>query len=256
MRMVLMAPNTIVIVLLEIFLLAPQISIVAADDASQPTYYVSIVMASRVDDLRGDSVSRLRNSIEFLQYLCAHHNVSAEVIIVEWNPFRHQQTLSDALRPAVNASSPIPVRIITVSPDLHATVESGTGETFFEFLAKNAGARRARGEFILITNGDIVLNDAVFRALALRRLDADAYFRVPRVELGMAFDVAEPFEARREPPILMQRPGNSLHGKSMFSGGIDVLRGNRWSQMLESHFLSFRSAAAPRERRPRFASRA
>ena len=173
------------------------LTIIAANEASQPTYYVSFVMASRVDDLRGDSVSRLRNSVEFLQHLCAHHNVSAEVIIVEWNPFIHQQSLSDALRPAVNASSPIPVRVITVSPDLHATVESGTGETFFEFLAKNAGARRARGDFILITNGDIVLNDAVFRALALRRLDTDAYFRVPRVELGMAFDPAEPFAARR-----------------------------------------------------------
>ncbi len=40
---------------------------------------------------------------------------------------------------------------------LHDTVESGTGETIFEFLAKNVGARRALGDFILITNGDIVL---------------------------------------------------------------------------------------------------
>ena len=101
------------------------------------TYYVSFVMASRVDDLRGDSVGRVQNSVQFIQYLCAHNNVSAEIIIVEWNPFRGQQRLSDALRPAVNISSPVPVRIITVPPDLHAAVEADTGQSFFEFLAKN-----------------------------------------------------------------------------------------------------------------------
>jgi hypothetical protein len=84
--------------------------------AEEPTYYVSSFMASRVDDLRGDPVSRLHNSIEFIQHLCAHHNVSAEVIIVEWNPFKYQSALSDALRSAVNTCLPIPVCAITVSP--------------------------------------------------------------------------------------------------------------------------------------------
>jgi hypothetical protein len=54
---------------------------------------------------------------------------------------------------------PIPVRVVTVSPELHATVEAGTGE------------------FILITNGDVVLYDAVFRALALRRLVTELIHR-------------------------------------------------------------------------------
>ena len=142
------------------------------------TVYVSFVMASRVDNLRGDSVGRLRNSVEFFQFLCKVHNVSAEIIIVEWNPFQGQPKLIDALRPVVDTSSPVPVRVITVPHELHMTVEADTGQSFFEFLAKNTGARRARGEFILITNGDIVLNDDIFRALALRRLDTDAYFRV------------------------------------------------------------------------------
>ncbi len=90
-----------------------QHSIIAG--AEEPTHYVSSVIASRVDDLRGDPVSRLHNMIEFIQHLCAHNNVSAEVIIVEWNPFKHQSALIDALRSAVNASLPIPVRVITVS---------------------------------------------------------------------------------------------------------------------------------------------
>jgi hypothetical protein len=123
--------------------------------------------------------------------------VRGEIIIVEWNFVEGQQKFGDALRPAVNSSSPVPIRMITVSRELHATVEAGTGQTFFEFLAKNVGARRARGDFILITNGDVILNDDVLRALSLEMLDVDAYFRVLRVELGgTAFDPLEQFESR------------------------------------------------------------
>jgi hypothetical protein len=192
--------HTIIYLFFSLVLPASGFSEISVDDesilSSKSDFYVSFVMASRVDDLRGDSVGRVQNSVQFLQRLCYQHNVRGEIIIVEWNPFEGQQKLSDALRPAVNSSSPVPIRIITVSRELHATVEAGTGQTFFEFLAKNVGARRARGDFILITNGDVILNDDVLRALSLEMLDADAYFRVPRVELGTAFDPSEPFESR------------------------------------------------------------
>lgn len=161
-------------------------------------------------------------------------------MVVEWNPLPGAPRLADELRASVlplapgAACPPPPVRVITVPPSFHARVEKGTGQSFFEFLAKNVprtrttgrratspggvpaatrtradavprarqvGARRARGEAVLLTNGDVVFSRAVFAFLARRALDPDAYARIPRVELGTTRRRPSP-AARARPPAV------------------------------------------------------
>ena len=50
----------------------------------------------------------------------------------------------------------------------------------FEWIAKNAGARRALGEFILITNGDCVFTDELVAVIAQRRLRRDVFYSTIR----------------------------------------------------------------------------
>ena len=57
-------------------------------------------------------------------------------------------------------------------------VAAGTGTTFLEFMAKNVGARRARGEFVLFTNGDVLLSDSVLEMLGREELDHGRYIRM------------------------------------------------------------------------------
>jgi hypothetical protein len=56
----------------------------------------------------------------------------------------------------------------------------------FEYIAKNVGIRRAKGEFILATNPDILYSAELTRFLASRRLCTSRFYRIDR------HDVAEP----------------------------------------------------------------
>lgn len=130
-------------------LLVLALSIDAQDDqggvGSCGPVYVSFVMVGRVDSLRGDYVGRLRNSVQFIQALCKAHGVRAEIVIVEWNPLPGWDSLADVLRPYVATEEGTPrVRVVTVPAAFHRRVGGSTGQSFFEFMAKNVGARRVR----------------------------------------------------------------------------------------------------------------
>ena len=84
----------------------------------------------------------------------------------------------------------------TVPRAFHDKVCGDTGQSFFEFMAKNVGARRARGEFVLITNGDVMLNDEVYKMLSAQALDRDSYFRISRVETSIRMDPLEDLDRR------------------------------------------------------------
>jgi hypothetical protein len=67
-----------------------------------------------------------------------------EFIVVEWNPFPAETRLKDVLKVPPGCS--IPVRVITVDPEFHSRVSAGTGQSFFNEIARNVGARRSRSE--------------------------------------------------------------------------------------------------------------
>jgi len=157
--------------------------------------YVSLVMCGRHDDLRGDYAGRLQNSLDFLFHQALRFSVRMEVVVVEWSPFPGASRLATLLRTPPGAARAA-VRIITVESAFHAQVESGTGEGFFEFMAKNVGARRARGRFVLFTNGDVLLSDAVMEMLGGEALDEASFYRVARSEVPGLMDPLAPLGMR------------------------------------------------------------
>ena len=162
------------------------------------TSYVTFVMCGRHDDKRGDYAGRLQNSLDFLFHQALRFGVRMEVIVVEWNPFPGASRLASLLRgpPAQNGSHSPVVRVLTVEPEFHASVEAGTGEGFFEFMAKNVGARRARGRFVLFTNGDVLLNDSVMEMLAAEALEEGSFYRIARSEVPGLMDPLAPLHMR------------------------------------------------------------
>ena len=158
-------------------------------------FYVSVVMCGRHDDKRGDYAGRLQNSLDFLLHQAARFAVRMEIIVVEWNPLPGASRLVSLLR--VPPRSRAKVRVVTVPREFHDRVEAGTGEGFFEFMAKNVGARRARGRFVLFTNGDVLLSDALMEMLAREMLLDDAFYRVPRSEAPGLMDPLAPLNMRR-----------------------------------------------------------
>jgi hypothetical protein len=173
----------------------------AAHDLGVEPVYVSIVVAARHDDLRGDYVGRLQSLIDVTLYQCQRYNVTAEVIVVDWYPVEwlfagqtHTVKLKDLLR--VDARRRTMVRVITVDSSVHTRMSAGTGVSFLEYAAKNVGARRARGRFVLFTNGDVLLSDAVMEMLGGEALDEASFYRVARSEVPGLMDPLAPLGMR------------------------------------------------------------
>ena len=139
----------------------------------------SIIMVGKLDDKRGDSISRMQNSIDIAFEGFKKHGIRGEIILVEWVPVTFhtggQQLfvpLSQLIR--VRANPSIKLRVLTVYGHLIPHTSPGwmKDETrFWEFSAKNVGARRARGKWLLLTNSDILLPASFFQSLKTQQLE-------------------------------------------------------------------------------------
>lgn len=65
-------------------------------------------------------------------------------------------------------------------PEVHARYRDAAVLPMYEMIAKNVGIRRARGQFILATNIDIVFSDELVQFLASRQLERGRMYRIDR----------------------------------------------------------------------------
>src|SRR5262249_23758777 len=145
------------------------------------------------DDHGGNLLGRMQAFVNGLLNQCARHRVLAELIIVEWNPLENRPRLADALH--WNASQGFcDVRIFEVPAELHRRFEHWRALPLYQMIAKNVGIRRARGEFILATNIDILFSDELMSFIAARKLQPGKMYRIDRSDIES--DV--PVEARVE----------------------------------------------------------
>src|SRR4029077_584876 len=110
---------------------------------------------------------------------CKRQDLSSELIIVEWNPPADKPKLAEALRWPDDAG-PCQGRFIEVPAELHRRYKHAEALPLYQMIAKNVGIRRARGEFILATNVDILLSDELVAFLAKRCLDPERMYRIDR----------------------------------------------------------------------------
>jgi hypothetical protein len=89
--------------------------------------------------------------------------------------------------PELSASE---LRSYVVDPAYHDALSLNPKIQFQEFIAKNVGIRRARGEFLLTTNTDIYLGRGVLEFLKASPLDARVLYRAPRHDLRWDGDVS------------------------------------------------------------------
>src|SRR5664280_188812 len=147
--------------------------------AAQKAPYLSVVVAARNDDHGGNLLGRMQVFVDAWINQGKRHNLSSELIIVEWNPPAGRERLAQALR-WPNDTGPCEVRIIALPPEVHARYRDAAALPMCQTIAKNAGIRRARGEFILATNIDTVFSDELVQFLASRRLERGRMYRIDR----------------------------------------------------------------------------
>jgi hypothetical protein len=153
------------------------------DEPLQNRPEVSFVACGRNDDHGGNFLARFEIFVRHLAAQCARHALRAELVVVEWNPPKDKAGLRNAIKwPA--ATPFCPVRLIQVPKELHERFENSDKLLLHQFIAKNAGIRRARGEFIVATNIDIIFSDALIARMAKGHLQSDCFYRVDRRDVS------------------------------------------------------------------------
>lgn len=144
--------------------------------------YLSVVAAARNDDHGRNLLGRMQVFIDAWINQAKRHNLPSELILVEWNPPQDRKRLAASLR-WPSDTGPCRVRIIEVPPEVHARFQHPSALPLYQMIAKNVGMRRARGEFILATNIDVVFSDELMQFLAARRLEKDRMYRMDRTDV-------------------------------------------------------------------------
>ncbi|MCU0241521.1 MAG: hypothetical protein MUF51_03755 [Vicinamibacteria bacterium] len=156
--------------------------------------YLSIVVTSRNDGHGGDLLRRMQIFVDGFVAQCQRHDLPAELIFVEWNPPADRPRLKEALQ-WPQPLAPCAVRIIEVPPERHGRLRHAYVLPLFQMIAKNVGIRRARGQFVLATNIDILFNDELMAWIAKRELDPARMYRIDRHDadrdVPLEKDVAE-----------------------------------------------------------------
>jgi hypothetical protein len=144
---------------------------------------ISFVFAVRDPEYGGGLLQRTQTNLNALIELANHCRLSAEIVIVEWNPRPDCELFRDLLRWPENLGC-VSLRFIEVSPEFHRTLPNADRIPIFEYIAKNVGLRRARGRFLLATNPDLFYSPPLMRWLARAPLASGRFYRVNRYDLS------------------------------------------------------------------------
>jgi hypothetical protein len=145
---------------------------------------ISLVIAARNDNYMGNSNWRLETTVNYiaaqLQSIDYLHQV--EIIIVDWGS-------APPLRGVVHMSKAVEqiIRYIEVPINIHEKVCRGSD--FPLPIALNVGIRRAKGELIALTSGDVLWKSEVFQSLFSLQKDLfeHSLFFIPRKNIPWDF---------------------------------------------------------------------
>lgn len=117
-----------------------------------------------------------------LLHQCKKHRFRAELIIVEWNPPEGKPLLKDMF-PLPSDEDYLTIRFIIVPNEVHRTFKHSEKMPLFQMIAKNVGIRRAKGEFVLCTNVDLLFSGQMFDFFNKKQLEEGHYYRANRCDI-------------------------------------------------------------------------
>jgi len=149
--------------------------------------YLSMVVVGRNDDYGVNFMSRINTFVQNLDRQIAQHPGLLELVIVEWNPLADRARINEVLPHTTN----LQMRVITVDNQTHQNL--GASIPVLEWYGKNVGVRRARGDYVLVTNPDIIFSDELLAMIAQRPFRPDVFYRADRFDFrGEGMDLISP----------------------------------------------------------------
>lgn len=133
---------------------------------------LSIIVTGRNDDYDGNFDERL--------IMALSKNIvslpDAEFIFVEWNPIPKKRLTSEKIQMRFGNR----IKCYVVDPKYHERY--CTIDEFLEYPAKNVGVRRAKGDFILCMNSDVIFAPDTVNAMK-GTLKRDVVYRTSRIDI-------------------------------------------------------------------------
>jgi hypothetical protein len=144
--------------------------------------YLTIVATSRNDNHGKHMTQRMQLFVRGLLYQTKRVGLPVELIIVEWNPPVGKPLLKEIL-PHPQAGDLLHIRYLIVPPELHQGYRFADRIPLFQMIAKNVGIRRAKGQFVLCTNVDLLFSNELFDFLGKHSLMTGYFYRCNRCDI-------------------------------------------------------------------------
>lgn len=190
---------------------------------------LSVVMTGRNDNYGGDFKTRLENCILSLFEQLNRYAISSEIIFVNYNPLPSPDIENFIRWP--KSSELVQVKIITVPPEIHQQFvkENKVRDVpVNEYLGKNVGIRRAKGEYILAMNPDILFPDKLIKYFA-NKLNPNFYYRADRIDFN--------FTSGKKKEIHVNLKGHTR--KLLFNSNYFILSCLRFQNFLVNNYKIF-----------------
>lgn len=140
---------------------------------------LSIVTITRNDSHVERMQERTQAFIDSIYFLAEKYCKNIELIIVEWNPPTETPPLAESFNFTANHPF-VSVVILTVPAEIHQIYNLSNDLPLYQMIGKNVGIRRARGQFVLATNIDVLLSDELFNYITDDSLEAGKIYRSNR----------------------------------------------------------------------------
>jgi hypothetical protein len=139
---------------------------------------ITIVVAGRNDDYGKDFRQRLFRTALHNCALLEAAGIPFEYILGEWNPLPDRPPLSEEFVARVPNA-----RAVIVPPEVHRRYTLNPGMPFHEMAAKNAALRRANGDYVIVTNADILFSEGLVKRLAAGDWSPTTLYRAHRIDV-------------------------------------------------------------------------
>jgi hypothetical protein len=190
----------------------------SAPSAAEGRPYVSIVLTGRNDGYGGDFLRRFLATLRFNSRELSARRIAHEFVLVEWAPMPGSTLLADIVDAEVAPPIAATVRSVIVDAAYHDAVTLNPRLAYQEFLAKNVGVRRARGEYVITSNADVFLGREILARLAARELEPAVVYRAARFDVKSTDDLEQVDWKYLEDPTSLARPVRKLQ-PPYFGGG-------------------------------------
>lgn len=144
--------------------------------------YLSFVVVGRNDNYGHKFLYRTQRFIDNLTFLCEKYKLTSEIVFIEWNPPKENKKLWEDLKISKKRNH-LSIRFVEVPNSVHIKIENSDKICLFEYLGKNLGIRKSKGEFVLVTNPDIIFSPELIEMFSKKNLQKKILYRVSRFDL-------------------------------------------------------------------------